>query len=249
MIDARPRFYVLLSAMLLAAAWLVTPGLKVPIYDGIGAPDEPYRFIDPPAGYRRTTPPTIARGELSVSNGKSAESTINSAESGPQVSLFFPGGALRPTSGSGPVTVTAAPVRAPAPAHGYFWSNVYHVAARSGAGNVALVTSGAQIQLRAPNAAQPGPTLEVLDGTTWHALKTYRTGNDVYAGSLSQLGDFALVNKQPIDLNGSQDTSSDAAVGPIGLAIALGGVFVAVVLFIRAERSRTRRRRERLEAR
>jgi hypothetical protein len=43
------RARLLLALVALPLAWLLAPG-AVPLYDGINLPDEPYRYVVPPAG-------------------------------------------------------------------------------------------------------------------------------------------------------------------------------------------------------
>lgn len=83
---------VALAAAALAAAWLLTPA-AVPLYDGVGFPDEPYRYVVPPTGYRTTPPPTRAFG--SVPAAKVAAGTAA-------------GSAATPTPGAGTGSGTGA---------------------------------------------------------------------------------------------------------------------------------------------
>ena len=53
---------MLVAAALLGLGWLLTPRTAPPLYDGVGFPDEPYRFVVAPAGAPKTTKaPTVAR--------------------------------------------------------------------------------------------------------------------------------------------------------------------------------------------
>ena len=82
------------ASVLVALGWFVTPQ-PVPVYDGVGAPDEPYRYVSAPAGVKSTPAPTSAAASTPVSAGASTNGlSLTSAETGPQVALFLPAAAL-----------------------------------------------------------------------------------------------------------------------------------------------------------
>ncbi|MDQ1697461.1 MAG: hypothetical protein QOJ03_2814, partial [Frankiaceae bacterium] len=117
------------AAGLEAVALIVTPGAP-PIYDGIGFPDEPYRFVAPPANYRDTQPATTATRQLSLADGHSGgAATVSSAETGPQISLYLPAGSVRATSPDAhEATVSAAPLSpVDRSVPGHPWGNVYRL--------------------------------------------------------------------------------------------------------------------------
>jgi hypothetical protein len=79
---------LLLGAAALIAAWVLVPS-GVPLYDGIGFPDEPYRYAQPPAGAKTTARPGDAVGTSAGRNGASTEDLdVMSGEQGPQVEIF-----------------------------------------------------------------------------------------------------------------------------------------------------------------
>jgi hypothetical protein len=102
------------AAAALLAAWLVAPA-AVPLYDGIGFPDEPYRFVEPPAGYRTTPPPTKAFGSVPAvtPDGRSANGQdlyAKSAEQGPQVEMYVSKGGLTGPAIARSYRISAVPV-------------------------------------------------------------------------------------------------------------------------------------------
>ena len=84
------RRWLAVGAASTGVAWLVAGGL--PIYDGIGSPDEPYRYVAPPPGYRHTPAPTIASDKLPLKNGTNGNTYLASGEIGPQISIYVEAG-------------------------------------------------------------------------------------------------------------------------------------------------------------
>ena len=219
--------WTVIAGLAFAGAAALAPS-AVPIYDGIGNPDEPYRYVVPPPNYRDTQPPTTATRTLRVTNGRSVSAQINTAEFGPQLALFVPTGAFAAPGTSSHVTVTAAPVAPPEhlPTDGTIVGNVYRISAVAPGGNVDLIGAGDQapvLDMRAPTARQPGPVFEHLENGEWTSYVTSRVGNDIYRTRAPALGDWARVRR---DAAGSDDTSATLPViagvlGASGLAIAV----------------------------
>ena len=227
----------------IAAGWLALAAAlgpaSVPIYDGIGNPDEPYRYVNPPAGYRPTKPPATASATLRVAKGRTASAQINTSEYGPQLALFVPAGALAPPEGATSVTVTARPVTAPhpLPSDGTIVGNVYRVTATASGGTVDLIGFGEQapvLDMRAPTARQPGPTFEHLDNGRWMTSVTARVGNDVYRTRADALGNWALVQRSSAVAGTTRSVTLPIIAGVLG-ATGLGLAVVAI------RRSRTGR--------
>jgi hypothetical protein len=216
------------ALVLVTLGRLLSPA-AVPVYDGLGAPDEPYRYAAPPAGTGRTAPPTTATATSPLVNGRTRNGlSVTSAENGPQVSVYLPVGALA-SSGSS-VVVTATPV-APTdqPPGGRIDGNVYDVAFRA-AGPVTLTSSAAlaQITLRATTPPRVPPVMEHRSaaGQPWQPLKTVRFGFDIYTSDFTGPGQYALaVVKVAPQKKGASPTPY----------LLLGGVvlLVAVVVVVR----------------
>jgi hypothetical protein len=183
-----------LAVLLVAAGRLLSPD-AVPVYDGIGQPDEPYRFVAPPADAPKTAPPTVARASSPVKDGRSAYGmSAASAEVGPQFSLFVPPQSLATKART--VSVRVEP-RAPSdqPPGARIDGNVYQVSLLADA-PVQLTDKAAlaTLYLRATTAKQPPPKMEFRSsqGEPWKTIRTVRGGQDVYVSSFEGPGFYAL---------------------------------------------------------
>lgn len=197
---ARRWLLLLGAAAVLALGWLVTP-VPIPLYDGVGMPDEPYRFVVPPAGYRNTTQPSEAQAAIAVTGGVTCcELEASSAEQGPQVSLYIPRSGLA-VAGATQITVLATPLAAPAgpaPQPGArFEGNTYRISAEGPAGPAVLTSEAgrATVQVRALNGNQPGPSLWYRsgEGAGWRQLPSAKAGFDIIEAPFVGLGDYVLV--------------------------------------------------------
>lgn len=215
-----------------------------PLFDGIGFPDEPYRYVQRPVGDSvRTVPPTAAAATTSVANGTNSDQLYTaSLETGAQVTLFMPAGGLATPAGAHSCALRAVPA---APSHppegGRIDGNVYRVTADSDGGPVALTAraGNATVQLRATTARQPPPAIDYRSGSAWRALRTVRAGNDVYAANLVGFGDYAVVFAS----GPATGTHSGSPGRPVGLVIvvALLVAFLAgIILTLRLVRGRSR---------
>jgi hypothetical protein len=235
---------VLLAVAALVVAWLAVPA-AVPIYDGPGFPDQPYRYVHPPAGAKSTPPPTSAHATLKVTGtGLNQTGYSNSAEIGPQVVYYVPPGAFKAPAGATTVEVSETPLAptAPLPADGTVVGNVYRISATTANGPVTVVGHGVNqlptINMRAPTAKQPGPVFEyrASDGTGWRRSATLRIGTDIYQTSAPVLGEYALVQLA------QQPNASGSGGGiNVGLLAAGIGVIVIVVLIVAIRLARSRR--------
>lgn len=233
------RRWALAAVAGLCLAWVVTPA-AVPIYDGLSNPDEPYRYVAPPAGSARTPVPTNAVATVAVSRATNVTAYANTAENGPQLSLYLPSGALTAPAGATSITVTGLPLAAspPLPHDGTIVTNVYRIAATVGSRPVPVVGRGAQapvLQMRAPSAQQPGPVFEHRTGSGWVQVKTLRVGNDVYQASAPAFGDWALVRlaHQPGTSGGGGGVNGGMLAAGIAVLVLAGAI-----LAIRVSRTR-----------
>ncbi len=186
----------------LVTAWLVVPG-AVPLYDGINFPDEPYRYVAPPAGYQKTPAPDHASGSSTVTGDTNTSTVyVNTDESAPQVNVVIPGGLLAVAAGATSITVRAGPL-APdrQPSKGKINGNVYRITATATpSGTVAWApppgdaASVSRVVLRATSAASPPPVFLYRSSPTlaWKVLATGRFGNDIYTTQFTGFGDYAL---------------------------------------------------------
>ncbi|GAB1642825.1 hypothetical protein [Krasilnikovia sp. MM14-A1259] len=218
------RVRALLSVLLLGGAWVFAPA-RIPLYDGLGFPDEPYRYVQPPPGSAATAAPTTATGSAPASGGANREPMrIASAEVGPQVVVSVPAGDLLGPPATTRLTLTARPV-APdrAPPAGVIDGNVYRVGATADAsGPVRLRVTDPNylpgIDLRATVATPAKVTAVYRDrpAAPWSVLIPVQVGNDIYEMVMPGLGDFALVlpSAAPPATVAPRPGSGPASVGP-----------------------------------
>lgn len=222
------------AALLVTVGWLASPQ-AVPVYDGVGAPDEPYRFVTRPAGAAATAPPTSAGDQSPVASGRSTKGlSIQTAEVGAQCSLYLPPKALAASGGA--VQIGAVP-RAPSdqPTSGRIDGNVYLITLTDPAGPVSLTDQAAlaTVYLRATTARQPGPTMQFRPSASarWKTLQTSRGGQDVYVARFTGPGQYALAFATAIRSGGG---------GVPVLPIVLGAVCVVLGGFVPVIRLRAR---------
>jgi hypothetical protein len=223
----RGRWLVVLGV--LAAGWLASP-VGVPLYDGVGFPDEPYRFV--PARDATAPAATTAQARLRLVGGLNTGLLVNSGEVGPQVTFYAPphafevGGA--PAGAEVVLRVQPVPLSGPAPS-GVLASNVYAVSATSAAGPVTVRTDAQSpaITLRATTAVQPLPVVRYRSSPTapWQQLRTRPTGRDVVNADAPGLGEYVLT--RPVTRTAA-DTG--AGRGPLLLVIGLAALLVVGVL-------------------
>ena len=208
----------------LGLAWLTTPH-PVPLYDGIGFPDQPYRFMPPQPGAQ---PPTNAETTLKVSGGSNVGGLIiNSTEAGPQISLYAPPHAFA-AAGTAPIAIAARPVPPSPPLPpGRLDSNVYAFSLTSAAGPVTIVAAAQPpaITMRSVTAV---PTLPVFQyragpGAKWQELKTRQVGRDIFNTNAPGPGEYVLVQ------SGAAPKSSSGGHGPL---YAVLGATVALVVLV-----------------
>jgi hypothetical protein len=234
----RLRLMWAFSALLVAVGWLLTPH-PVPVYDGIGMPDEPYRYVSTPPGASVTAKPAGgAQGTLSVVGGVNPQlASLRSDESGPQVWVYLPAGVLAAPGAK--ITVKVVPLAPTSPpADGPIDGNVYRVSITDPAGPVTFNSPKSTIVLRATTARQPGPVIEqrLGPGQKWRLLDTSRTGNDIYGAALPEAGEYALVYSK---LAHARDAApGTSAAGNHGLIVGLFVLFFLLFCVVFAVRSR-----------
>jgi hypothetical protein len=241
---------MLVALAALAVAWVMLPPHSVPLYDGIGFPDEPYRYIAPPAGTKHTAPATAAGGSSDAAAGHNLHPFYaNSAEIGPQVSVYVGPGVLVVPPGITSVGLTATPLAPDVqPVGARADGNVYRIAAIVGAGKVAnggvslrtdRQSADSTVTLRATTARQPRPSFyfRALPTDAWQSLDTARVGSDIYRTDLKGLGDYVLAFTTSEAGSGSGSNTTFIAIGAAGgIVVVLGAVIVAIRLQRRGAR-------------
>ena len=231
------------ALLVLGVGWSIAPRSALPLYDGIGFPDEPYRFVQRPAGAQETKAPTTARGTASVTGATTGSLAVASGESAPQISMYFPKGKLAVPAGASTVSITGTPTQPLPTGHGqYLWSDVYDVTAspaatRFNGGQQATIT------LRAASAQRPQPSIAYYAGGRWHLLPTFAQGRDIYIAELNRFGQFAVIGSNPLQVSQLSGTSTGGGgSSPIGLIVGIGVGVVVVVLFVLGRMRRARAR-------
>jgi hypothetical protein len=227
----RTRGAVLLvvAAALLGLGWLLSPRSAPPLYDGVGFPDEPYRFVVAPAGAPKTTKaPTVATGTAPVTGGVAGAVHASSAEQAPQISLLIPVGRLHAPAGTKRVVLHATPVRpVTAPANRFLWSDVYKLAATDPSVTMRDASPPATITMRAATAQRPRPVIARYVGGRWSTLDTTPVGNDIYQAVLPGLGMYAVIGTEQLDFG-----SGGGSTTVTGILIAVAAVLVVAALIL-----------------
>jgi hypothetical protein len=246
---ARGAAAVLAGALLLGVAWLVIAPGSPPLYDGVGFPDEPYRYLTPPAGAPATKPPTSASADITVTAGKSVAANISTREQGPQAAIYIADQGLAVQGSTGVVTVSLSPTPADTrPADGSIPGNAYTIAASSKGGSVAVssIPSAVTVLLRVPKATSARVAIEVLVGDRWEQLNTFQTGSDVYSAALPVLGTVAAVlvtaSQRAVPYAGAASGQPQSGGGLSLGPLLAGSVVLALVLLIVGIRLSRRRR-------
>jgi hypothetical protein len=236
---------VLIALALLGIGWAVAPRSAPPLYDGVGFPDEPYRFVVAPQGIAVTKAPTTATGSTTVTNGRSGALRAASAEQAPQISLLIPVDRLQAPGGTARIVLHATPVASVTPpSRRYLWSNVYDVAATRPGTTLRDASPPATITLRAATAQRPYATIERYTGQRWTALKTVAVGNDIYQATLPSLGRYAVIGTNPLDTSLLKGGSAKTSTNMTGIIVSVAAIVVIIVLVVIGVRRRSERRRE-----
>lgn len=191
------RTRLLAATAALVAAWLVTPH-AVPLYDGIGIPDEPYRYVKPPAGYQQTPTPSTVRVPLPATNGTNPKGAlVQTLEVSSQSGMYFlPDGIKGPLT-TKTFTITITPQAPDGTTPGTVDGNVYRIEfLADGKPGATLTDTGRNtvyIQ-RATSAKVAAATLYYRPaGGSWTAIPDTKGGTDSFQGYLAGPGDYALV--------------------------------------------------------
>lgn len=230
---ARPALRWTLLLVLLGLAWLATPQ-PVPLYDGIGFPDEPYRYVPARPG---TPAATSAEIRLPVAGGVNSGGLVaNSGETGPQVSVYAPPHAFA-TAGTGPIVVAARPVPPVQPLPpGKLDSDVYALSFTSAGGPVSLVTAAQTpaITMRSVSVAPAEPVFEYRPTPTspWQELRTRRVGRDLSNASIPGPGEYVLVQAGAAGRTGSGGHGPLIAI-LVSTLVLMGLVLVGVRILAR----------------
>ena len=212
----------LAAALLLVTLGALASPSAVPVYDGVGQPDQPYKYV----GSTNAPAPSVS-ATAKADNGTSESLQVRSAESGPQVLVDLGSGAFAATT---PVTLTVSPEagdgqQAP---QGTIDGNVYRVTVSAGARLLPEQVQGF-LFLRAAKMTKPDPVVVHRDSPTdpWVKVKTKRAGTDIMSTPFRALGDYAVVR-----VPGAKALSAGGGISSGKLVLLGGGVLVLVVLTV-----------------
>jgi hypothetical protein len=157
------------------------------VYDGVGSPDQPYRYVG------RSPAPTAVSVTVPMVSGAAAAVQLKSTESGPQVLIDLAAGAFTGTAAT--MTLTATPLAGDGtPPRGGFDGNTYRITATPG---VTLHPDRTQgfLFLRAAVMTTPAPVIVHRTRPTdpWAQARTTLAGRDILSTPFRDLGDYAVV--------------------------------------------------------
>ena len=212
----------LLAALaVVTLGWLASPS-AVPVYDGVGAPDEPYKYVG-----RSNAPASSVSVSTQVSAGVSGSLSLRSAESGPQVLVDLGSGAFAASTATVALTVTAVAGDGTTVPQGRIDGNVYRVTASPGARLLPSVQGF--VFLRAAVMTKPDPVVvhRATEGDAWEKVKTVRAGQDILSTPFRALGDYAVVR-----VPGAKPLSQSGGLSSGRLLVLGGGVLLLIVVTV-----------------
>lgn len=222
----------LAGALLVGVGWLASP-VPVPVYDGVGLPDEPYRYVAAPAGATATVPATGATAVSPVKDGRNTNGlSVQTGEQGPQFSLFLPQFSMAAKGSSITIRITAvAPTDGPAGTK--VDGNVYQVDLVDPAGPVTLTDKAAiaTLYLRATSQKKPQPDMYYRPTGTaaWQRLSTSAGGFDVRVAGFKGAGQY-VVALTPAAAGGKGSSVPVVPLVLVGLLVVVVGVVLVVRL-------------------
>jgi hypothetical protein len=206
----------------------------VPLYDGVGFPDEPYRYVNPPTAAKKTLPPSPAETNVVLSHSTNPNDfSFASREQGPQVNIYVYRLSLQSSAAVPKITFKAEPkdpgnTKTP---KGKIAGNYYRFGAIGEGGTASFKTTEGigYLYLRLPQRFPAGASVIYRTSAKdkWQPLTTQRTGNDIYEAKLKGFGDYALVQ--------SKDSSSKPSLPffVIYVLLFMLALLVAALLFVR----------------
>lgn len=187
--------------LLCAVAWFVHAA-GAPLYDGVGFPDEPYRYVQPPPGARPAPPATGTSQATTVTDGANAGLGMQTVEQGPQLTLYLPAGVFTAPAGARKVTVTGTPLAPDGPTpDGVIDGNIYRLTITTETGPVTSTAQAgdATMTLRGTKAwpSVPAGVWRPSPQAPWIRVQTGQAGTDLYTIQFRGAGDYALVQPTP----------------------------------------------------
>jgi hypothetical protein len=244
------------GAALIGVAWVVSPVLSPPLYDGLAGPAEAYRYLNPRPGTASTPAPGSATKDAPASGGTIAAAFVTTDEQPPQVQVLIGDGALVVPAAATKVTISLKAVPPPLPipaALGRLDGNVYQVSVTPDTGGAVSVKPGVTpptVVLRGPTGSGGAQIARLETGGSWQGLHTVPLGAtpDMVAASTTAFGYFTLVLPAASPTPGGGGGGGGgfpvvAVVVPAAVVVILTGVLVAVSLSRRRPAAPAPRRR------
>ena len=230
------RRSVLLAGAAVLAVALVAP-TAAPLYDGIGFPDEPYRYVLRPPGQAPVTPPpTGVNTTVTAAYGLNNQAVVaSSEEQSAQISLYLPRGALTTTMSATSVEVRVVPL-APTlqPPDAVVSGNAYAitVTGQDGPVTVTPAAAGGVVVLRGDRGNGLTFEYQPAGAATLTRLDTQQVSGDRYQTRFAGLGTYALAR---LTTPKSLATNSFPAL-PVGIGGLLVALMAGVVVSVRRSR-------------
>ena len=223
------------AAAALLVAWIATPG-AVPLYDGIGIPDEPYRYVNPPAGSAKTPPPSSMSFSTPAENGTNPKAFYASTkEVSAQFGVFVTKQTLQGPTTTKVLRITGTPEAAPTAKTPYgvidgnifkvtLWADTSPTATLSAQGKDSLVYA-----MRATSAKIPAVTFlfRPTPSAAWVTVPNERLGTDSFQAYLQGSGEYALT---PATAKSSSSGPRTIIIVLIVVVVALAGTVVLIRL-------------------
>jgi hypothetical protein len=174
------------ALLLLSAVGIVVISLLsshiVPLYDGVGFPDEPYRYVNPPVTSKKTLPPSPAETVATISHGTNLDYlSLASREQGPQSSFYVYHKVLKVNPGLKTISLKAIPMAPDSnkPSAGQIAGNFYRFTVTEPKTEVTFSSSKGLIgyvDLRLPQSFPVGATIVYRNNSSskWHRIKQIR---------------------------------------------------------------------------
>lgn len=216
---------VLVTGLALLAIWQVLPISTPPLYDGIGLPPEPYRYLHPThAQAANNLPPTSAyRAFILRSNTPTV--IVGTKEQGPQAEILLDGSSIRSGSRQTRVRVTIRAVTPPSlPPGMHLDGNVYAITITADGRTAHLRASHAVILLRATSAFLH-PSMEAYRAGRWRRLIAAPGYiRESWGAQMAAPGDFALFTQGGPAQPPGTNWAPLIVAGLIALAVAAAGL-------------------------
>jgi hypothetical protein len=234
------RLRLLAASTALVLAWLATPH-AVPLYDALGIPDEPYRYVTPPAGYQQTPPPSSVSFDLPAAGGTNTGGVLaQTKEQTSQAGIFIVPKALTgpASTKSFKISITAEAPDGDTP-EGPIDGNIYKIelfadGSPTATLNPADTESMPYVQRATSSTIAAANLLYRPAGGTWKEIPDTKGGTDSFQGYFAGAGDYALV------VATAPASSSSHTLVIVVLVLVVLAMVGAVVLIRIARRSSSR---------